>query len=228
MRCCAQLGAEPRSSARFAALQGVEPWPTFVAEGLRPWWIVGSELSASRRTSCSACSWRRRRLQPVKIDVEGYETMVLGRCGRGGSQRTQLLLIELSPQLSQRGELDFAGWRSTRSRAAGFVPDAWDRVLQCADVQSNSWPCREQVTVGLPAGCRFDQGGVGPGIASAATVPRTPLWRFAGPRFWPTWLGLGLVRVRLAPLTGYRCLLGSALGFFAFLFARPNWRDHHP
>ena len=65
---------------------------------------------------------------------------------------------------------------------------------------------------------------MGPGIASAATVPRTPLRRFAGPRFWPTWLGLGLVRVLDWLPYRVQMPLGSALGFFAFLFARRERR----
>ncbi len=65
---------------------------------------------------------------------------------------------------------------------------------------------------------------MGAGIAQAATAPRTPLWRFAGPRFWPTWLGLGLIRVLDWLPYRVQMLLGGALGRVAFLLAR---RERH-
>lgn len=60
----------------------------------------------------------------IKIDVEGYEPWVLA----GASvtlQRTQALLIELSPELSKAGGGDFADMLDLIAEA-GFVPRIWD------------------------------------------------------------------------------------------------------
>ncbi len=65
---------------------------------------------------------------------------------------------------------------------------------------------------------------MGTDIAHSATAARTPLWRFAGPRFWPTWLGLGVVRVLDWLPYRVQMLLGGALGLGAFLFARRERR----
>lgn len=65
---------------------------------------------------------------------------------------------------------------------------------------------------------------MGAGIAPASTARRTPLWRFGGPQFWPTWLGLGLIRVLDWLPYRIQMFLGGALGFAAFLFARRERR----
>jgi KDO2-lipid IV(A) lauroyltransferase len=56
-----------------------------------------------------------------------------------------------------------------------------------------------------------------------APIP-TPLSRFLGPRYWPVWLGLALVRVVMA--LPYRAIIGCgrALGLFAYLVSR---REKH-
>lgn len=61
----------------------------------------------------------------IKIDVEGYEPMVLAGA-RGALQRAQALLVELSPDLSRQGGLDLPGMLDTIA-AAGFVPAIWDQ-----------------------------------------------------------------------------------------------------
>ena len=55
-------------------------------------------------------------------------------------------------------------------------------------------------------------------------LPRIPLYRFAGPRFWAVWLGLALVRlVNVLPLP-LQLVIGRGLGRVAYLFSR---RDRH-
>lgn len=61
----------------------------------------------------------------IKIDVEGYEPMVLaGACA--ALQRAGALLVELSPDLSRQGGLDLPGMLDAIA-AAGFVAEVWDQ-----------------------------------------------------------------------------------------------------
>ena len=80
----------------------------------------------------------------MKIDVEGYEPLVLAGAG-AALARTQLLLIELSPQLSREGELDLPAAINAIA-AAGFVPDACDRGSQVPTFEQ-LLATPEQVTV---------------------------------------------------------------------------------
>jgi KDO2-lipid IV(A) lauroyltransferase len=58
----------------------------------------------------------------------------------------------------------------------------------------------------------------------ASTSPRVPLYSFLGPRYWPIWLGLGLVRaVNVLPLRA-QLAVGRAFGRLAYLFARRDRR----
>lgn len=58
----------------------------------------------------------------------------------------------------------------------------------------------------------------------AHSTHRVSLVRFLGPRFWPIWLGLGLVRaVNLLPLRA-QMAVGRALGRLAYRFARRDRR----
>lgn len=58
----------------------------------------------------------------------------------------------------------------------------------------------------------------------ARTTTRVPLYRFLGLRFWPIWLGLGLVRaVNVLPLRA-QLAMGRALGRLAYRFARRDRR----
>jgi Kdo2-lipid IVA lauroyltransferase/acyltransferase len=62
--------------------------------------------------------------------------------------------------------------------------------------------------------------------ASRATdaVPRIPLYRFAGPRYWGVWLGVAFVRaVNVLPLP-MQLAIGRALGRLAFFFSRRDRR----
>jgi KDO2-lipid IV(A) lauroyltransferase len=53
---------------------------------------------------------------------------------------------------------------------------------------------------------------------------RVALYRFLGPRFWPIWLGLGLVRaLNVLPLPA-QLTVGRALGRLAYRFARRDRR----
>ena len=52
----------------------------------------------------------------------------------------------------------------------------------------------------------------------------TSLWRFAGPRYWSTWFGLGLIRVLDWLPFRVQMFLGGVLGSLAFAFAR---RERH-
>lgn len=61
----------------------------------------------------------------IKIDVEGYEPLVLAGA-HGALGRAQALLVELSPELSRAGGLDLGAALQVIA-AAGFVPDVWDR-----------------------------------------------------------------------------------------------------
>jgi KDO2-lipid IV(A) lauroyltransferase len=62
----------------------------------------------------------------------------------------------------------------------------------------------------------------------APSMPAAPdgtsLWRFAGPRYWPTWFGLGLIRVLDWLPFRVQMFLGGVLGSLAFAFAR---RERH-
>jgi KDO2-lipid IV(A) lauroyltransferase len=55
-------------------------------------------------------------------------------------------------------------------------------------------------------------------------LPRIPLYRFAGPRFWAVWIGLAIVRlVNVLPLP-VQLAIGRGLGRLAYVFSR---RDRH-
>lgn len=64
-------------------------------------------------------------------------------------------------------------------------------------------------------------------MTTSPTAPssnRIALHRFLGPRFWPIWLGLGLIRaVNLLPL-GAQMAAGRVLGRLAYRFARRDRR----
>jgi len=61
------------------------------------------------------------------------------------------------------------------------------------------------------------------GRASRA-LPRIPLYRFAGPRFWAVWLGLAFVRlVNVLPLP-IQLVIGRGLGRLAYFFSRRDRR----
>lgn len=60
----------------------------------------------------------------IKIDVEGYEPLVLAGAS-GALRRAHALLVELSPELSRAGGLD-VGRALDSIEDAGFMPDAWD------------------------------------------------------------------------------------------------------
>lgn len=52
------------------------------------------------------------------------------------------------------------------------------------------------------------------------SLPRIPLYRFAGPRYWGIWLGIALVRtVNVLPLP-MQLAIGRALGRMAYAFSR--------
>ncbi|HWK50103.1 MAG TPA: hypothetical protein VNR40_09455, partial [Steroidobacter sp.] len=58
----------------------------------------------------------------------------------------------------------------------------------------------------------------------APATQRVPLYRFLGPRFWPIWLGLGLVRaLNVLPLPT-QLAVGRALGRLAYRVARRDRR----
>ncbi|MEO5565369.1 MAG: FkbM family methyltransferase [Luteimonas sp.] len=82
----------------------------------------------------------------IKIDVEGYEPMVLA----GAHQallRADALLVELSPDLSGQGGLDLPAMLDNIA-AAGFVPAIWDQpgpVPGFNDLRKHP----DQVTVGF-------------------------------------------------------------------------------
>ena len=61
----------------------------------------------------------------IKIDVEGYEPLVL-RGASGALRQAHALLVELSPELSRSGGLEVADALDAIA-AAGFVPRVWDR-----------------------------------------------------------------------------------------------------
>jgi lauroyl/myristoyl acyltransferase len=57
-----------------------------------------------------------------------------------------------------------------------------------------------------------------------ADAERVPLYRFLGPRYWPVWLGIGLVRtVNLLPLRA-QLFFGRMLGSLAWLLSRRDRR----
>ncbi len=80
----------------------------------------------------------------MKIDVEGYEPLVLAGAG-DALTRTHLLLVELSPRLSLEGGLDLPAAINAIA-AAGFVPDVWDRGSQVPTFEQ-LLATPEQVTV---------------------------------------------------------------------------------
>lgn len=64
-------------------------------------------------------------LAAIKIDVEGYEPLVLQGATRA-LHRAQALLVELSPVLSKAGGLDLVSALDAIA-AAGFEPEIWDQ-----------------------------------------------------------------------------------------------------
>lgn len=82
----------------------------------------------------------------IKIDVEGYEPLVLAGAS-AALARAQSLLVELSPELSRAGGLDL-GAALVAIAAAGFVPDVWDRDGALPDFAGlRAYP--HQATVGF-------------------------------------------------------------------------------
>lgn len=63
-------------------------------------------------------------ISAIKIDVEGYEPWVLAGASEA-LQRTEALLIELSPGLSEAGDAEM-GTMLDLIAQAGFVPQTWD------------------------------------------------------------------------------------------------------
>jgi KDO2-lipid IV(A) lauroyltransferase len=63
-----------------------------------------------------------------------------------------------------------------------------------------------------------------PDLRSAKPAIPVPLYRFLTPRFWPVWLGLGLVRaIILLPLPA-QLAIGRGLGRLGYVFARRERR----
>lgn len=62
----------------------------------------------------------------IKVDVEGYEPLVLAGAS-GALARARLLLMEISPELSRAGGLDLSSALDGIAEA-GFVPDLWDQA----------------------------------------------------------------------------------------------------
>lgn len=82
----------------------------------------------------------------MKVDVEGYEPLVL-MGARAALSTTRTLLVELSPDLSRAGGLDLAGALGL-IEAAGFHPEIWDKDGSPPGFEKlRAWP--EQVTVGF-------------------------------------------------------------------------------
>ena len=82
----------------------------------------------------------------MKVDVEGYEPLVLAG-GREALSRTQILVMEFSPDLSRTGGLDLAGAVGL-IEAEGFRPRTWDgegTLPRFADLREG----KGQVTVGF-------------------------------------------------------------------------------
>jgi len=82
----------------------------------------------------------------IKIDVEGYEPEVLAGAGQALG-RCRALLVELSPELSQRGGLDLPAMIDA-IQASGLRPAIWDREGQVPDfaaIRANA----TQMTVGF-------------------------------------------------------------------------------
>ncbi len=67
----------------------------------------------------------QRPIAAIKIDVEGYEPLVL-RGAAGALSKARALLVEISPELSRSGGLDAVEALDTIANA-GFVPRIWDR-----------------------------------------------------------------------------------------------------
>ena len=55
-------------------------------------------------------------------------------------------------------------------------------------------------------------------------MQRTPLWRFLAPRFWPVWIGVGLLRLLILLPFRVQGMIGRAFGWLAWCFAR---RERH-
>jgi KDO2-lipid IV(A) lauroyltransferase len=61
-------------------------------------------------------------------------------------------------------------------------------------------------------------------VVEKRDIERVPLYRFLGPRFWPVWLGIGIVRlVNLLALPA-QMVIGRAVGRIALLFSRRDRR----
>lgn len=85
-------------------------------------------------------------LAAIKIDVEGYEPWVV-RGAPAALARAQVLLVELSPAMSQAGGADLSEMLDAIA-AAGFVPETWDQpgtVPDFAGLRAH----QAQVTVGF-------------------------------------------------------------------------------
>lgn len=78
----------------------------------------------------------------IKVDVEGYEPLVLAGAG-SALARARALLVELSPELSRAGGLDLPAALDAIA-AAGFVPEVWDQpgpVLGIAQLRDRAGQC---------------------------------------------------------------------------------------
>ena len=56
--------------------------------------------------------------------------------------------------------------------------------------------------------------------AEQQKTPRTPLRQFAGPRYWPTWLGLGILWLIAHLPYSLQLRLGAGIGAFAYRFGK--------
>lgn len=88
-------------------------------------------------------------IRALKLDVEGLEPAVVAGARRALA-RTDLVVIELSRTLSERGGLDFRGMISDLAKA-GFAAVSWDRAGEVPDLAALERQA-EQCTVLLARG----------------------------------------------------------------------------
>lgn len=55
---------------------------------------------------------------------------------------------------------------------------------------------------------------------SSKAIDRTPLRQFAGPRYWPTWVGLGMMWLLAHLPFSWQMRTGQLLGWLSYIFAR--------
>ena len=78
----------------------------------------------------------------IKVDVEGYEPLVLAGAG-SAIARARAMLVELSPDLSRAGGLDLPAALDAIADA-GFVPEVWDQpgpVPAIAQLREHAGQC---------------------------------------------------------------------------------------